>query len=231
MCTGMKKFIPLMCFSKAYCLAERNRMYDGKEGNLILEDGTLKVREKRIKAPEESTQTLEEWKDSATRARDVIPEELNMGDGKEGPVMKYVVSQYVGWYDYWLKYPHLEQFWPVLKEWDPILRYDMWKTNLHDLMLINESEWNDRINMNNMAELKRLEKREEALSAAMSAPPKNQAKPSQPSQQQQQKLSVPMSSAKGKERAMEMDFRCMACGSDEHTFSQHPKAEPGPLIA
>lgn len=81
-----------------------------------------------------------------------------MGDGKDSPVTKYVVSQYVGWYDYWLNYPHLKQFWSVLKEWDPILRYNVWKMNLHDLMPINEMEWNYQINMENMEKLKRLKK-------------------------------------------------------------------------
>ncbi|PBK70297.1 hypothetical protein ARMSODRAFT_974269 [Armillaria solidipes] len=90
--TRMKKFIPLTCFSKVYYLTKCNRTYDRKEGNLILEEGTLKVREKCIKASKESIQIIEEWKDNMTHAREVIPKKLDIGDSKEGPVMKYMVS-------------------------------------------------------------------------------------------------------------------------------------------
>ncbi len=230
---GLKKFIPLTCFSKAYCLAEWNRMWDRRKGNLVLKKGTLKVREKYIKVPEESTQNLEDWKDSMTHARDVYQEELDIGDGKDGPVMKYIVSQYIGWFDYWLNYPHLEQFWSVLKEWNLVICFNMWKSNLHDLMPINEAEWNYRINMEKIEELKKLKKWKEAAVALTSASPKTQAKPSQPPQQLRQKFNTTTSLSKGtiaKERAVETDFRCMTCRSDKHIFSQHPKMKLGSLI-
>ncbi|KAK0183963.1 hypothetical protein F5146DRAFT_1006953 [Armillaria mellea] len=56
------------------------------EGNLYLKGGTLKIKEKHSKAGEETTIPMDKWRDMALCAKDVIPEELNMGDGKYGPV-------------------------------------------------------------------------------------------------------------------------------------------------
>ncbi len=58
----MRRYIPINCFGKEYCKAERNQTFDEKEGNLYLEEGTLKIKKKQIKAGKETTIPMDKWR-------------------------------------------------------------------------------------------------------------------------------------------------------------------------
>lgn len=119
---------------------ERNQTFDGKECNLYLEEGTLKIKKKQIKAGKETTIPMDKWRNMVAWAKDDILEELDMGDGKDDPITKYVAGQYASYYSYWLNYSDLNKFYTVFQKWDPTLWYNTWKSNLHNLIPINEAE-------------------------------------------------------------------------------------------
>ncbi len=116
-----------------------------------------------------------------------------MGDGKDNPITKYVAGQYASYYSYWLNYSDLNKFYAVFQKWDPTLRYNIWKSNLHNLIPINEAEYNYKINVENRNELVKMKAKDQTTTAL-----KIQAK--QALQQLRQKVNTASASAKGKEK-------------------------------
>ncbi|KAK0467436.1 hypothetical protein IW261DRAFT_1426608 [Armillaria novae-zelandiae] len=86
--------------------------------NIILEGGKLKIKENEIRALDELSVTVDTWIDASTRAKTVIKEELDMGDGPNGRVTLFISDQYIKYFDYWLNFNGLRKFFPVLQKFN-----------------------------------------------------------------------------------------------------------------
>ncbi|KAK0231385.1 hypothetical protein IW262DRAFT_1454318 [Armillaria fumosa] len=115
---GMVRYMHITCFSREHCEAEMGKALGSKLGNLILEGGKLKIKDTEIKALAENTMMVDTWIDAVSRAKTIIKKELNMGDGRNGPVTLHIAEQYVKYFDYWLNYNGLRKIFLVLCKFD-----------------------------------------------------------------------------------------------------------------
>ncbi|KAK0471523.1 hypothetical protein IW261DRAFT_1611954 [Armillaria novae-zelandiae] len=198
----------------AVCVPEEviESLRNGMLCNIILEGGKLKIKENEMKAPDELSASVDTWIDAAARAKTVIKEELDMGDGPNGRVTLFIADQYVKYFNYWLNFNGLRRLFPAFQKFDHTCRMMVWnRRHVLTLYPIDQASWSLALSahaIDSVAKLQMIQPNTSFIPPAVAT---------SRLQQRAAPASYGNSQPKNSNNMPTMNkLKCMICGSDEH---------------